>query len=217
VGLLRRGVDHQRFARAARDREALERELGVPRGRTLVMSAGRLDPSKNAMVLPEAVRALVDEGWPIHLLCAGDGHFRPAIAAMLGEHVTCPGVLPPAQLELAYASADLFAQPSVIEELSNAVLEALAAGLPVVVDARSGSGRLFPVGEAGLVVDNPGPGAWAATLRALLRDPARCEAMGRRARAWAERTIPTWTDVLTQDLLPVWRRAAASAAAAAAG
>ena len=210
VGVLRRGVDRQRFHPRPPDREALAAALGVPPEPLLVMFAGRLDRTKNVMTLIEAVHTLVEEGRPLHLLCAGDGVDRAAIAERLGPHVTCAGFLPPAQLALAYTSADLFAQPSTMEECSNVVLEALSSGLPVLVAAGSGgSGRLFPAGEGGLVVDGGEPGAWAQILRVLAGDRQRREGMGQAARAFAERSIPSWRDVLVEDLLPVWRRAAA--------
>jgi glycosyltransferase involved in cell wall biosynthesis len=210
VGLLRRGLDHRRWTPGARDRLALEEALGLPPGRLLVMYAGRLDRTKNVLVLAEAVRALGEEGWPVHLLCPGEGHDRDAVQAILGERVTLPGMLAPEQLARAYASADLFAQPSILEETSNVVQEALASGLPVVAAAAPGGGaRLFPRGEVGLVIDEPeDAAAWTAALRELCRDPLRRQRMGQLARVFAEQAIPSWRDVLLQDLLPGWSRAA---------
>jgi glycosyltransferase involved in cell wall biosynthesis len=217
LGLLRRGVDHALFSPAARDRPWLEATFGVPAGRVVLLYVGRFDRTKNLAPLVDAVSALLGEGWPVHLLCAGDGAERDAIRDRFGGAATCPGVLPPETLARVYASSDLFAQPSELEECSNAIQEALASGLPVVVSERGGSGRLVADGEAGLVVRGAGAaeasspsadgGAWAAALRGLVRDPGRRAALGRGARRWAERAIPSWADVLAQDLLPRWRAA----------
>jgi glycosyltransferase involved in cell wall biosynthesis len=116
-------------------------------------------------------------------------------------------VIDPETLARAYASADLCAQPSEIEEISNAVLEALASGVPVLVTDASGSEHLLVEGETGLVVQG-GVEAWVEALSALVTDPQRRQRMGRAARALALREIPTWRQVLLEDLLPIWRRAA---------
>jgi glycosyltransferase involved in cell wall biosynthesis len=156
-----------------------------------------------------ALRQLLDRGLPVHLLCAGLGPDREVVRASLGDHVTCPGVVDPETLARAYASADLCAQPSEIEEISNAVLEGLTSGVPVLVAHASGSERLLIEGETGFVVHG-GAEAWVQALSALVADPRRRLRMGRAARAVALREIPTWCQVLLEDLLPVWRRAAGS-------
>ncbi len=125
--------------------------------------------------------------------------------ALLGDRVTCPGVLAPATLARVYASADVCAQPAVIEELSNAVLEATSSGLPLMVAAGSGSERFVVEGKTGLVSREATPQAWAEALAELLRDPQRAAAMGRDAHAWSLSHAPTWQEVLVNDLLPAWR------------
>jgi glycosyltransferase involved in cell wall biosynthesis len=211
VGLLRRGVDHRLFDPARRDRPWLAAQLGVPPEGCLVISVGRLDRGKNVMTLARAVRQLADSGVAIHLLCAGEGADRGAVRELLGDRISCPGVLDPAALARAYASSDLCAQPSEVEEHSNAVLEALASGLPALVAAPSGSGRLVVEGQTGVVIGRSSDaGAWADALRGLAADPQRRAGMGRMARAWARQNIPSWRQVLLEDLLPIWRAAAAA-------
>jgi putative membrane protein len=216
VGLLRRGIDHTLYDPRHRDRAWLEGALGVPRGRRLVISVGRLDGIKNVLVLAQAVRVLLDRGVGVHLLCPGQGADRDAVMALLGEHVTCPGVLDPETLARAYASADVCAQPAVIEELSNAVLEAGSSGLPLLVAESSGSGRFVVDGVTGVVVKSSTASEWAAALEPLLGDAERREGMGRAARQWSLKHVPTWRQVLLEDLLPAWRAAAAGARAAGA-
>jgi phosphatidylinositol alpha 1,6-mannosyltransferase len=120
--------------------------------------------------------------------------------------VSCPGVLDRDTVGRVFASADLLAHSSVIEESSNAVREALAAGLPLAVSQRAGE----PVrdGQTGLVVRDSSVGAWTEALGRLARDRELRESLGREAHAWAKRELPTWADVLAQDLLPVWIQAA---------
>lgn len=207
VGLLRRGIQRDVFDPDRRDRQWLAATLGIPPARRLVISVGRLDPIKNVLVLAQAIRRLNDRGADLHLLCAGKGPDRDAVITLLGDRATCPGVLDPVTLARAYASADLCAQPAVIEELSNAVLEAASSGLPLIVAAGSGSERFLVEGKTGLVARAATPEAWAAALQELLDDPARLAAMGRDAHAWSLAHAPSWRQVLAEDLLPAWHAA----------
>jgi putative membrane protein len=207
VGLLRRGIDRHLFDPVRRDRPWLEAEFNIVRGRQVIISVGRLDRIKNVLVLAEAIRALADRGAPVHLLAPGKGPDQDALVALLGDRVTCPGVLSPDTLARAYASADVCAQPAVIEELSNAVLEASSSGLPLLVGAESGSARFLVDGDTGLVVRGSGAEDWAAAIDALVSDPVRLAAMRRAAYAWSLANIPSWEQVLAEDLLPIWRRA----------
>jgi len=208
VSFLRRGIDLDAFTPLKRDRGWLEHHFSVPPDRIAVLFVGRLDRSKNILTLADAVRQLVDRGLPLHLVCAGDGEDRAAIVERLGDHATCPGNVSVEPLTRLYASADVFASPSEIEVHSNVVMEAMAAGLPVLVAECGGMGRIVSEGESGVVVRGEGSGPWAEAIAWMVADRERLAGSGRSARAQAEREFPTWDDVLVEDLLPVWRRAA---------
>jgi glycosyltransferase involved in cell wall biosynthesis len=193
AALLRRGIDTAFFTPAKRRR--------ADDGRVVVLYAGRVNAGKNIGVLVEAIAASGNE---VHLVCAGEGAMREAILARLGPRAACPGNLDPGSLAEAYASADLFAVPSTIEEHANVVQEALASGLPVL--ATASMARAIEPGVTGLVLPPGDPRAWAEAIAALGPDPRA--AMGRAARAAAETRLPSWRDVLVEDLLPRWREAA---------
>ncbi len=207
VGLLRRGIDRELFHPGQRDRGWLSAEFGIPAERQVVISVGRLDAIKNVVLLAQAVRRLVEAGRDLQLVCAGKGPHREDLQAILGDRATCPGVVDPRRLARLYAAADLCAQPAIIEELSNAVLEAASSGLPVVVAEGSGSEQSVVDGTTGIVCRRATPEAWAEALDRLLRDPARAAAMGRDAHRWSLAHTPTWRQVLVDDLLPAWRGA----------
>jgi glycosyltransferase involved in cell wall biosynthesis len=208
AGLLRRGIDRRLFHPARRDRDWLEARYGIPPERLVVMAAGRLNRGKNILLLAEAVRRVVDAGVDAHLLCAGDGEDRAAVMAHLGSRATCPGSVEPAELARLYAAADLFALPSRIEESANVLLEALASGLPVLVAQDSGMGRVVLNEETGLLLPGADPSSWQQALTALAAQPARRRAMAHAARDYAEAAVPSWHEVLAQDLLPHWQQAA---------
>ena len=95
----------------------------------------------------------------------------------LGEVTDVPGVL---------ARADIYVQPSFQEGLPNAVLEAMAMGLPIVATRVSGNEDVVTDGDNGLLVPPGDPDALAAALRTLVADPALAARMGRRSREIVE-------------------------------
>ncbi|HUI16249.1 MAG TPA: glycosyltransferase [Alphaproteobacteria bacterium] len=210
AGLLRRGIERELFTPQRRNRAWLAQAYGIPIERTVVLFVGRLNRGKNVLLLADAVAALVADGLDLQVVCAGVGDQREAVLATLGARATCPGSVPPEELARLYASADLFALPSEIEESANVVLEALASGLPVLVTRESGMGRAVVEGETGLTLPGAAREAWATAIGELTRDAGRRLHMARAAQRYAELNLPSWEDVLAEDLLPHWQEAAAS-------
>ena len=165
----------------AAEREALRARLGVA-GRNIALYVGRLSPEKNPLGLLEAW-ALLGPPPGALLALAGEGPERDAVAvraAPLGDAVR---VLGPVADPLAwYQAADLFVLPSIYEGLSNALLEALACGLPVVSTPVSGSEDIFSTADVGVLVPGSNPESLAGGLAALLADPARRARCGGAAR-----------------------------------
>src|SRR5260370_35490913 len=135
---LRRGLDRTRFSPARRDRTWFEERFGLPSGQLIAMYAGKLNAGKNAPLLAPVIQRARQAGVAVHLFCAGGGRERETLEAALGPALTCPGWLAQEELARAYASADLFLFPSMIDESGNAAVEALAAGLPALLAAGSG-------------------------------------------------------------------------------
>lgn len=210
VSLLRRGVDTGSFRPRPGGREWLAERYGIAHGDALVLFVGRIDATKGAPLLAEAVLRLRRTGRAAHLVLAGDGAAVPAITGRLGAAVTHVGHLPQAELARVYAACDVFAFPSQSETAGNVVAEAMAAGLPVVLPAGARTARwLQAPGRDGLLVEGQGAEDWAAAMAPLLDAPARRRAMGTCARQTVASTAPSWMDVLLQDVLPVWHRVAA--------
>jgi glycosyltransferase involved in cell wall biosynthesis len=210
VGLLRRGIDRALFSPTNRDRSWLEATFGVPPGRLVVLFVGRVDRGKNVLTLVEAIEGLLRAGRPMHLFCAGEGAERNGIAARLGPAVSAPGTLSSADLARVYASVDVVAHPSEIEESSNVAREALASGRPFLTTETVARGLLTD-GEDGLVVRGGSVAAWSAALAGVEESAALRDRLGVAARRRAETAFPTWREVLEQDLVSVWRRARAEA------
>jgi glycosyltransferase involved in cell wall biosynthesis len=212
---LRRGFDRALFSPRHRDRSWLETQFGVPTEHFVIMYAGKLNSGKNVPLfcpMMEQARQLSQDsgGMTIHLFCAGKGDQRDALAARLGDTVTLPGVLPQEELARAYASADLFVFPSMIDESGNAAVEALASGLPALLAAGSGVASRMARCAAVRVLPGDWPQPWAQAIAKLAAEPARCRGLGALARAFIEAEVPSWDQVVDEDLIPVWWQAVAA-------
>ncbi len=212
VARLRRGIDMDRFHPDRRDRSWLARSFGAPDEGVLVHFAGRVDESKRVLTAARAVALLRDEGLATHLVISGEGSAKREIRSLLGkEGVTFTGNVGQETLARVMASCDLFAFPSETETVGNVVIEAQAAGLPAILSS-SGNSRhcLGADGVDGRLVPGQDEKAWAAAIRPLIVDESVRASMSAAARAHIERDWPSWTDVVREDLLPVWRAAAAA-------
>ncbi|ELS51387.1 glycosyltransferase [Streptomyces viridochromogenes] len=209
VSLLRRGVDHERFRPDPAAREELVRRHRIPGDRPLVLFVGRVDASKGAPLLAEAIRRLLHRRLCAHLVIVGAGAETDHITRLLGPDVTHLGRQPQDRLAQVYAGCDVFAFPSHTETVGNVVAEAMACGLPVVLPERAETTQwLAAPGHDGLVVRKDTPAGWARALEGLLVRPDARRLMGRRAARTARTRHPTWARVLEEDLLPVWQEVA---------
>ena len=210
---LRRGLDRTRFSPERRDRAWFEARFGLPSDHLIVMYAGKLNAGKNVPLLAPVVERARQAGVAAHLFCAGAGSERETLEATLGPALTCPGSLAQDELARAYASADLFLFPSMIDESGNAAVEALASGLPSLIAAGSGVASRMADCPGLRILPGDDPEPWAAAIAELDAMPEQRAAMGRAARGYVEARVPDWAEVLSEDLLPVWQMAAARAAA----
>jgi glycosyltransferase involved in cell wall biosynthesis len=204
VSLLRRGIDKSTFHPDRADRAKLVNALGISPEAAILTYAGRVDAGKEVPLLGEAARLLLDRGRAVHVIVAGQGNAGAHLRDMLGPALTLAGQVDQVTLGWLHASSDIFVFPSRIEVLPNAVLEAMAAGLPVVVAPEGGGKHVRRSGEDGIVVRGHTAAEWADAVDSLLVDPRRRIAIGATARRRIEREYPSWRDVLLEDLLPVW-------------
>jgi glycosyltransferase involved in cell wall biosynthesis len=166
------GVDLDAFSPGQAD-ESLRRRHGLPVGRPLILSVGRLSPEKRADVLIEAL-ARSEVGDSV-LALAGSGPDSQRLrerAARLGvtERVRFLGFVPAADLPGLYRLADVFAIASEAELQSLVTMEAMASGLPVVAVNAGALGELVHPGENGFLARPGLVGDLAGSLDLLCRD-----------------------------------------------
>lgn len=149
---------------------------------------GRVSREKNLELLTEAFRSLADAGHRASLAVVGDGPYRSEMeAALAGYPALFTGYMEGAELQAAYASADVFVFPSTTDTFGNVVLEAQASGIPVIVTDEGGPKELMEDGETGIVVERIDRERLADALRRFVVEPARTREMGKNARAFTER------------------------------
>ena len=169
---------------AARTRLATAHGLDPALPWLLAVAMMRADVKRTSYaLLAQAMARLTGQGW--QLLLVGDGEARAAIAADFAAlpRVRILGQVSAAALPELYAAADLYVWPACSEAYGMAMLEAQAAGTPVVAGAEGGVPDIIAPDETGLLVTPRDPAALAAAVAALLAAPGRRRALGRAAAA----------------------------------
>jgi glycosyltransferase involved in cell wall biosynthesis len=179
------------------DRTVVDR-LGLVSG-SFILSIGTIEPRKNGVGLLAAFERLASEDPTLRLVFAGgsgwrDGPFRRALAASPAlDRVVVTGYLPDRELAALLEACAVMAYPSFHEGYGLPVLEAMAAGAPVVTSRVSSMPEV--AGGAGVLVDPTDVGSIAAGIRDAL---ARRDELGRAGQARAAGR--TWLDVGRETL-----------------
>lgn len=187
ITVIQNGIDVQRFALAGTADSSRSPAEGL-----VLISVANFLPCKGHRFLLEAVGKLRQEGIACTLLLAGDGPERaglerlaqqvaPGSVRFLGCRSDIAGLL---------AAADILVQASLSEGLPNSVMEAMAAGRPVVATEVGGNGELVRDGETGLLVPSGSAEALAGALRLLAGNPARRRRMGLAGQERIRRVFP---------------------------
>jgi glycosyltransferase involved in cell wall biosynthesis len=155
-----------------------------------IVTVANLRPEKAHDVLLAAAADVVALRPDVEFIIAGGGPLREQIEADvrrrgLARHVRLLGHCDDVRGVLA--AADLFVLPSRSEAFPNAVLEAMAAGVPVVTTAVGGLLELIEQDRTGMLVPVDDPRALAAAILGLVANPARANALAAEARRTAER------------------------------
>jgi len=211
IVMLKPFIDGADFAAAANRRDPfradLARRFGLDATVPWLLAVAMMrdgDKLASYRTLADALGELGDLGW--QLLAVGDGPARAAVEAALSVlgrgRVHYAGARPLEELPAFYAAADLLVWPAINEAYGMSLLEAQAAGMPVVAGAAGGVPSIVAADRTGLLTPPGNPGAFAAAVRTLLADPARRRAMGDTAKEMIaeEHDIAAAARVLDQAL-----------------
>lgn len=187
------GIPLERYARSnATTRATARSALSLPNDAFVVGAVGRLVHVKNHRLLLAAAAPMCRKHPHVKIVLVGDGEMRNELQQqaqalgiadslmMLGERSDIPQVLP---------AFDIFAMPSRSEGHSISLLEATAAGLPIVATAVGGNLEIVQHDLTGMLVPSEDVAAMENALDLLFADePKRCN-LSAQARLWAESTV----------------------------
>jgi starch synthase len=182
--VIRNGIDTREYA--PDPATGVLARHGVDPARPYVLFVGRITRQKGVPVLLRAARLLHPAAQLV--LCAGQpdtAELAAEVAGLVADLrsarsgvIWLPGMLPRRELVQLLSHATVFCCPSVYEPLGIVNLEAMACGTAVVASRVGGIPEVVSDGETGLLVPPGDPGQLAEALNALVRDPARAQAMG---------------------------------------
>lgn len=203
------GVDVARFAAAGEENRAARSDFRLPEGVPIVGFVGWLIPVKGPEVLLDAM----DRVWANHpsavIAYVGKGEMEEELRARvrregLEGRVRFLGWRE--DVECLLPLFDILALPSRNEGMGRVLVEAMAAGLPVVASRVGGVPDLVADGENGFLVPPDDPPALAAAVDAILSDPALARRMGaegrRRCGRFGVEAMIAKIDALYRDLVP---------------
>ncbi|HEU4745515.1 MAG TPA: glycosyltransferase family 4 protein [Anaerolineales bacterium] len=154
-----------------------------------LLSAGRIVHQKGLDLAMRGLGGLKELNWEWHI--AGDGPQMPILQSLakelgIGDRVHFLGWQSREELMKCYGQSNIFLFPSRHEGMPNALLEAMASGLPVVASCIAGNEELVVDGETGYLVPSEDIESLQTALKKLLSDPLLREQMGRASRQYVE-------------------------------
>jgi glycosyltransferase involved in cell wall biosynthesis len=184
---------------------ALRASLGLSDDDLVVVALGRMVDKKGFAYLVDAMPELLRRAPSARLVLAGDGALYDALAEQarrlgVGDAVRMPGRIDWRDVPALLATADVFVQPSVedadgnVDGLPNTLLEAMAAGRPIVATEAGGIGDVVTDGQTGVLVPQRSSAALADPIARLLGDAPERRRLGGAARRLVEERL-TWRSV----------------------
>jgi len=191
------GVDFDRFHQA---NSADLSRFGIPAGAKVLLTVGRLDPQKAPLELVRIFAELTADHPEWHLLLVGDGPLRTDLRQLidadgLAGRVHLAGWQ--ADVPEIMRSCDLFVLNSRWEGMPNVVLEAAAAGLPVIATRSEGVVEIVESGVSGVLVEVDQPQAMRAALESMMTHQNDAAARASRLQQIVSEQF-TWQSVISR-------------------
>jgi len=190
ISLILNGLPQRAALPTSDERSRLRESLGIPADAFVVLGVGRLAAEKNFKTLVAAAAQARARVPKLRVLILGQGPEREALqrqidAASLGSLVTLAGQRADALAH--YDCADVFLQPSYFELHSLAMLEAMQAGLPVVVSRGVGANDdMIAHARTGFLIEPNDIGHWAEMIATLFEQPGLRAAVGRQGKTYLD-------------------------------
>ncbi|MGQ7248444.1 glycosyltransferase family 4 protein [Halomonas sp. V046] len=196
VSVMARGIEGDQFTPDKRD-QALRDRWGVGPHQPVALYVGRLAPEKNLSLLRDTFHDMQEARPDLRIVIVGDGPGKANLQKALPDALFT-GFIDKADLQVHYASADLFVFPSLSETWGNVVLEAMASGLAVVAYRHAAGAELISHDRNGISIDADDASAFRESAARLSGEQARYARLGRAAR---ERALTYRWPVIAQTFL----------------
>ncbi len=192
IDVIPNGVDLQRFNPSETTQESQTLRL---------LTVGRLSVTKRVEILIDAIDILSRQGCKVHFKIVGGGQTQPKLKQIVNEKnldniIELTGRIDAEDMPKIYRQNDIFISASKLEGMSNAMLEAMASGLPIIATRCEGTEELIL--ENGLVIENANAEEIAKAIKKLIDDRQLRNQMSIVARKQAENF--TWGRIAEQYL-----------------
>jgi glycosyltransferase involved in cell wall biosynthesis len=166
-----------------------------------LITVGRLSITKRVDILIDAVKILVEQGKNVKLLIVGGGPLKDSLEKLttqknLTNFIEFKGIVDSEQMPQFYQNSDLYISATMQEGMSNAMLEAMASGLPIITTQCEGIDELIK--ENGIIVKDETADEIAKTISELVMNTGKLESMSRAARKLSENF--TWKSISEEYL-----------------
>jgi glycosyltransferase involved in cell wall biosynthesis len=192
IGIIPNGIDTEKYY------PSQKQELAKP---IKVLTVCRLISRKRIDLLVKAAGQARELGLDVQLNIAGEGNLMEALKKLanrlkVADRVVFMGRVPVEQMPQVYRDNDIFVMSSEHEGMSNAMLEAMASGLPIITTRCEGVEELIT--DNGIIVETPGPRDIAAAIKELIQQPQTYSSMSAASRKRAE--MFSWSSVASRYL-----------------
>ena len=204
VSQIYNGVDTRKFC-PGEEGDAIRAQLALPENTFLVGVVGRLDPIKDHPTLFHAFTDIKKVNPDARLLVVGDGPERPHLESIAGNGIIFLGNR--LDIPIILQALDVFILPSLNEGISNTILEAMAAGIPVIATDVGGNPELVADDVAGFLIPPQDASAMAAALLKYSNNPELRTRHGKHGRMRAiqhfsvEKMVASYESVYRRTLI----------------
>lgn len=210
---LANGVDPDRFATG--DRDSFRNTYHIPSDAYVIVTVGRIDPQKNQIFVINILPELIKLNPNTHIVIIGpvtNENYNKKLASKISEqgpenHVTVIHGLAAGSQELvdAFHGADIFLLPSIHEPFGIVILEAWAAGLPVIASRVGGIPSFVNHGDDGLLFEPNDEAGFINAFKTILESPEKAGELGSAGKLKAQGQY-SW-DRITQFLVDIYEEA----------
>ena len=210
ITVIPNGTDTSRFAPGPRN-QVLEYFLPDQFDGKVLLSVGRLTEAKDQFTLLSAMEILKEQGRNVHLILIGDGEMREQLEREIVQkkltnciHMTGSR----SDVDQFLPGVDAFVLSSKREGFPMSILEAMAAGLPVIATKVGGIPEVIQDGKNGILVPSQDPASLANAICRVLDDSEYAGNLGQEARLTIEKnySLKTITDAYTKLYLSLIKR-----------